>query len=239
MRNRHPLQDDLEKIAENRAKLQRMMAVRADTPTFLAVAFPCPHCQVNSQHKWFKVDGTCLGTSELVTFIKTMISVCLACGESSIWVDEKVIFPWSSSAPMPVEDMPNDVKLDYLEARSVFEKSSRSAGGLLRIALEKLLKHLGATKSNPNDAIGELVLKGVALGPVQQAMDSLRIFANQTVHDGFVKLEDQPEVVFQLFSLMNYIVEQAITQPNKIKSIYGKIPLSKADAIEKRDKKKP
>jgi hypothetical protein len=139
---------------------------------------------------------------------------------------------------MPVADMPDDVKADYMEARDVFEKSARSAGGLLRIGFEKLFKHLGVTKTKPNDAIGELVQKGLALGTQQRAMDVMRVFANQSSHDGFVKLEDQPETVTFLFTLLNYIVEQMITRPKQIDTMFTKIPPDKLVGIEKRDAKK-
>jgi hypothetical protein len=165
-------------------------------------------------------------------------SHCQKCHRPSFWVDRRLIYPASSTAPMPVADMPDDVKADYMEARDVFEKSARSAGGLLRIGFEKLFKHLGVTKTKPNDAIGELVQKGLALGTQQRAMDVMRVFANQSSHDGFVKLEDQPETVTFLFTLLNYIVEQMITRPKQIDTMFTKIPPDKLVGIEKRDAKK-
>lgn len=42
----------------------------------------------------------------------------------------------------------------------------------------------------------------------------IRVLSDQAVHNGFVKLEDQPSTVWALFWLMNYIVEQMITNPN-------------------------
>lgn len=138
---------------------------------------------------------------------------------------------------MPSGDMPVDVKTDYMEARNIFAQSPRAAGGLLRIAFEKLLPYLGVTKNNPHDAIGELVKKGLALGTHQQALDVLRVFSNQTVHNGFVKLEDQPETVAFLFRLMNYIIEQMITRPKEIQALYTSMPADKLAGIDKRDNK--
>jgi hypothetical protein len=139
---------------------------------------------------------------------------------------------------MPSPDMPEDVKADYIEAREVFGKSPRAAGGLLRIAFEKLFPHLGVSKGTPNEAIGELVKKGLVLGPLQQAMDSLRIFSNQAAHHGFVKLEDQADTVVLLFGLINFVVEQMITRPKDINALYATIPADKIVGIEKRDSKK-
>ena len=165
------------------------------------------------------------------------LAFCQHCSKYSAWVDKKMIYPASSTAPMPSPDMPDEVKADYLEARDVFEKSPRSAGGLLRIAFEKLLPHVGATKSNPNDAIGELVKKGLSLTE-QQALDVMRVFANQSAHNGFVKLEDQPATVGFLFNLLNYIVGWMITRPKQIQSMFGSLPPDKVAGIEKRDGKK-
>ena len=134
--------------------------------------------------------------------------------------------------------MPEDVKADFMEARLVFDKSARSAGGLLRLAFENLLTHLGVNQDNPNVAIGELVKAGLALGPQQQALDVMRVFSNQAVHHGFVQLKDQPATVSFLFWLLNHIVEQMITKPKQIQAFYATIPQDKLDGITKRDTKK-
>ena len=47
---------------------------------------------------------------------------------------------------MPSDDMPEDVKADYMEASSVVETSPRALLALLRLALQKLMPHLGARK---------------------------------------------------------------------------------------------
>jgi hypothetical protein len=164
------------------------------------------------------------------------VSQCEACKQFAMWAGDKLIYPAAKgAAPPPSPDMPEDVRAEYLEASEVFDKSARAAGGLLRLGFEKLLKHVGATEDNPNAAIGELVKKGLVLGPLQQAMDSLRIFSNQAVHNGFVKLADQPETVMFLFRLMNYIVEQLITRPKEIEAIYASLPPDKLAGIKKRD----
>jgi hypothetical protein len=211
-----------------------------DLPEFGKKAFVCPYCQAYVHQEWTKAiavipveNGVHWGPPVGEHFY----SHCQKCHQASFWVDQRLAFPASSTAPMPVADMPEDVKSDFLEAREVYDKSPRSAGGLLRLGFEKLLKHVGATKTNPNEAIGELVQKGLALGTHQQAMDVMRIFANQSVHNGFIKLEDQSATVALLFSLMNYIVEQMITRPKQISTMFSSIPPDKLAGIEKRDKK--
>jgi hypothetical protein len=152
---------------------------------------------------------------------------CQACNRPSIWLGDEMVYPRSATAPLPAADMPDDVKADYMEARAVFQQSARAAGGLLRIAFEKLFPHLGVNKGTPNEAIGELIKKGLVLGTQQQAMDAMRVLSNQSAHHGFVKLEDQPATVSFLFGLLNYIVEQMITKPKHIESLYSTLPPDK------------
>jgi hypothetical protein len=211
------------------------------TPSRSLKAFVCPNCNVLAKQDWasvFYTDGTkdlaglCLGTGLV------FVAHCQACRQPSIWLGDSMIHPLSSTPPMPLQDMPEDVKTEYMEARDVFGKSARAAGGLLRIAFEKLFPHLGVNKNSPNEAIAELVKNGLVLGTQQQALDVMRIFANQSSHNGFVKLEDQPATVSFLFGLLNYIVEQMITKPKQIQSLYATIPQDKRDGIAKRDAKK-
>jgi hypothetical protein len=208
------------------------------TPSRSSPNFQCPHCHIFAKQDWASVfysDGfaemevlECAGRH-------VMVAHCQACERPSIWLVEEMLYPDASTAPMPAEDMPEEVKADYMEARSVFDKSARSAGGLLRLAFDKLFPHLGVTKSDPNSAIAELVKKGLVLGDQQKALDVMRIFANQSAHNGFVKLEDQPATVAFLFDLLNQIVEQMITRPKQLDAMFKLIPQDKLDAIAKRD----
>ena len=57
---------------------------------------------------------------------------------------QKCIYPESpipDILPVPSESMPEDVKKIYNEAASVFNKSLRASGTLIRITLETLLKN--------------------------------------------------------------------------------------------------
>ena len=82
------------------------------------------------------------------------------CGQNAIWVDAKIVFPLTGTAPLPNEDMPEDVKFDFLEVRSILS-TSRIASALLRLAIHKLFKHLGEKVSNLNSDISQLVQNGL------------------------------------------------------------------------------
>lgn len=217
------------------------------TPKLMAISYLCPHCGIHAQQNWYmpmslvllQPHGGLGGGKALPDAVPdVLISVCHLCDASSIWRDDVMVYPSAAGVPLPTTDMPEDVKVDYLEARDVYGKSPRAAGALLRVGFEKLFPHLGVRAKSPNDAIGELVEKGLVLGPLQKALDSLRIFTNQAVHNGFVKLEDQPAVVQVLFGLMNQIVGQMITKQKELDALYNSIPQDKRDGIAKRDGQK-
>ena len=72
-----------------------------------------------------------------------------------------MIYPVSSKAPLPVEDMPKDVKEDFIEARNIVNASPRSAAALLRLSLQKLMIHLEEKGKDLNEDIKNLVKKGL------------------------------------------------------------------------------
>jgi hypothetical protein len=85
-----------------------------------------------------------------------------------------------------------------------------------------------------NAAIGELVKQGLRV-EIQQALDSVRVVGNESVHPGVLNLNDDRETATALFDLVNIIVEQLISQPKKIKAVYDKLPAGKVAAIARRD----
>jgi len=151
----------------------------------------------------------------------------------------KIIFPVDPTGPLPVEDMPDDVKALYDEARSVARMSPKSAAALLRLAVETLMPHLGekGKKTRLVDKIGNLVKKGLLEKTVQEALDSVRIIGNDAVHPGKIILDENPEVVPRLFNCLNYIVEKQITVGKSLKQLYDSLPEEKKKEIVKRDKR--
>lgn len=145
-----------------------------------------------------------------------------------------MIYPLSGSAPLPNPDLPDDIKADYEEARSIVSISPRGAAALLRLAIQKLCKHLGEPGKDINTDIGNLVKKGLA-PRVQQALDVVRVVGNESVHPGQIDLRDDPEVAASMFGLVNIIAEIMISQPKHIDRLYNKLPEGKREAITRRD----
>ena len=137
---------------------------------------------------------------------------------------------------MPNQDLPDDIILDFEEARNIVNFSPRGAAALLRLAVQKLCKFLGETGKNIDDDIAGLVSKG--LNPlVQKSLDIVRVIGNEAVHPGTIDLNDNKDTAIQLFGLINSIADQMITHPKTIETLYQQLPESKRNAIEDRNKK--
>lgn len=209
-------------------------------------AFNCPHCEVYAYQK----DKRCYINDPMIYkdvasrkmkeqpkyyMIDDMqLRLCDHCNRYSIWIHEEMVYPSLSIAPLPSDDMPDDVKEDFIEARKVIEISPRASAALLRLALQKLLQHLGEGGKNIDSDIGELVKKGLKL-KIQKALDSVRVIGNEAVHPGVLDLKDNKEIAIMLFKLLNIIIYEMITEPKEIDELYNGLPQLKLDGIKNRD----
>lgn len=164
-------------------------------------------------------------------------STCYHCGKVSVWVHDALLWPAQHGAPAPNPDLPDDVKADYDEAGLIVTKSPRGAAALLRLAIQKLLKHLGGSGDNLNKDIGGLVERGLD-ARIQQALDIVRVIGNNAVHPGQIDLLDDQSAALELFGLINLIADSMITQPAKIGKLYSRLPASAREQIENRDKER-
>lgn len=212
------------------------------TPLNYADAFECPYCSINSQHMWGTVVNLTvfLGSSGQASRSysgRTLVCAsCQNCGEETLLVEGGIVLPIYSPAPPPTEDMPAEVLEDFKEARAIVEKSPRGAAALLRLVIQKLCPILGATKPDINAAIGELVAAGKVSPALQQALDTVRVIGNEAVHPGTLDLSDDRQTATSMFSLINFIVEKAITEPKHIGQLYQALPAGKLAGIAQRDK---
>lgn len=165
------------------------------------------------------------------------ISQCQICKIRSIWIEGKMVYPVHSTAPYPNDDMPDDVKRDFMEAREIVERSPRAAAALLRLATERLVIHLGG---DPNSKINTNIQflvdnKGLRID-IQQALDTLRVVGNEAVHPGTIDVDNKGDAI-NLFDLMNIIVTTMITDKKLISELYQRLPPAKLKEIEKRNKR--
>lgn len=166
------------------------------------------------------------------------ISKCDRCEALSIWTHNRLIWPIVGQAPAPSEEMPDDIKGDYLEASSIVHLSPRGAAALLRLALEKLCHHLGYVDKDINKNIGAMVRDGLD-AHIQKALDAVRVIGNEAVHPGQIDLKDGQATTLKMFEILNFIVRSMITRKRELEEIYNGLPQSKLDGIATRDKPKP
>jgi len=192
-------------------------------------AFHCPYCDSYAHQIW---DDVYSDFNKHFEGIKC--STCQRCNKRAVWVEGKMVYPGVSMAPLPSEDMPEDIQKDFSEARSVVNSSSRAAAALLRLSLQKLMVDLGEKGKNLNDDVASLVKKGLP-EKIQKALDSVRVIGNNAVHPGQIDLRDNETIAIALFELINIVIENTITQRKKVEGIFNKIPESAKEQIKKRN----
>ena len=202
-------------------------------PEHWVSSFNCPLCGAFAEQRWGHAS---LNQNRSYSDVQNVtLSRCSHCQSESIWVGTSLVYPEKLIAPMPNEDLPDDIKRDYLEARTIVHKSPRGAAALLRLAIQKLCKYLGESGKNINSDIAELVKKG--LNPkIQKSLDIVRVIGNESVHPGTIDLKDSPEIAIKLCTIINIIADLMITQPKLIEEMYSELPEDKVKAIENRDK---
>jgi len=157
-------------------------------PKYEERAFNCPLCGAFSDQTWYVVQRFIIGISwGEVENIR--LAYCAHCGKYSIWHVGRMIYPSGGNAPLPNPDLPEDVKADYEEARSIVSLSPRGAAALVRLAIQKLCKQLGEKGKDLNTDIANLVQKGLQ-SKIQQALDIVRVVGNNAVHPGQIDLGD-------------------------------------------------
>jgi hypothetical protein len=204
------------------------------------IKFNCPICAVRSLSdiRYMSIDGHGFNT-------KTYMLVCRACDNGSVWkqfnrennyhYDLRLVDPIVPDAPKAVKDMPEDVKIDYEEARLVVNYSTRAAAALLRLSLQKLCRHLGEPGNHIDTDIRSLAKKPEFNERLIRAADTLRITGNNAIHPGEMNNEDIDNIAKGLFELVNLIVTAGITEPNKWDAMYKSLPEKAKKSAENKD----
>ena len=201
-------------------------------PALNATAFNCPHCNAFAQQSW---SAAYINLNKTHVFIDHFLTAtCSHCGEQSYWQNDIMVYPNAVVAPLPNADLPEDIKIDFEEARQISNLSPKGAAALLRLVIQKLCIYLGLPGKDLNKDIGTLVQKGLP-EKIQKALDIVRVIGNESVHPGQIDLSDDPTTTAKLFELVNFIADQMITKPKEIDSLFDGLPENKKAGIQKRD----
>ena len=211
-------------------------------PDFRKDAFDCPHCGAYAHQTW---DNLFRRTIQGSFHTDIWRAVCARCTEITLWYQERQVWPNTSAAPRPNEDLGNEIIDIYNEARNVASLSPRSAAALLRLCTEMLVRRLCRDEgiSYGKDLFTGttgLAKRGLSQ-TIQQALDILRVVGNEAVHPGQIVFDDNDnnETVSSLFSLVNLIANERITQPREIADFHSRLPATKLQEIEARDVGEP
>jgi hypothetical protein len=229
-----------------------------DPPRFLDSSFSCPHCFALAHQFWHKLTADTnsgrnnfnnttpqskIAIGEKVN-IETqwgkypvygiMLSRCYSCKNYCVWRGDVLIYPNSSVAIKPHDDLPEDAKLDFREAMQIATISPRGAAALLRISFERLIKKINNDdKITLDRGIQNLVENGMPKH-IQEASDFIRITGNNAIHPGKIDSQDNAESVARIARLINRVVESTITFKNEMSEIYPTLPLEKRKAVDDR-----
>jgi hypothetical protein len=188
-------------------------------PNFKMEGFHCPHCGVFAHQNWFDValEGGSDDSGETLS-----LGTCERCSRFSLWIDGEMVYPLSADLPLPKEEVPEEIRGIYLEARKVLEASPRAASALLRLALQRLIAILGETEDISVN-IKNLQKRGLDK-KIQGALSRVRMVGNDAVEPGMIDPQDDEETARGLFEILNLIVDALIAQPRRVDEMLGKLP---------------
>ena len=193
-------------------------------PEIDADAFNCPHCEAYASQSWsvLKIKSNGMGHNRINNAKRGR---CANCRNYHLWVNEEMIYPKQSPAPLPADDMPNPVEGDFREARQVVTDSPKAAAALLRRAVEGLVDHL---LEDPEDHLYQdiqtLADEGIIDERIRKAFDTIRVSGNDYTHAGRIYADDNREKALQLFELTNVIVRTTIADDRIVEELYDEIP---------------
>jgi hypothetical protein len=121
------------------------------TPALNLPSFSCPHCGAHANQAWVKLNtggpelgagaridanrepmvaGSVQGQFKLDFLSNLNLTRCFSCRRYAVWLFDKIVWPVTSSIVIPHEDMPDDVRREFIEPQP-----------LLTFRLEALLRY--------------------------------------------------------------------------------------------------
>ncbi|WLH32672.1 DUF4145 domain-containing protein [Pseudomonas canadensis] len=212
-------------------------------PVIGSEGFNCPFCSAYAHMNWRWLAG--------YSQLSYTEAECAKCKGRSLWkvnayetnpnhhivpTSGDMLFPDHGFAPPPHDEMPEEIRDDYLEAAAIVHRSPRGAAALLRLCLQKLCKHLKQPGKNINTDIRQLAEDGTLPPSIIKAADIVRITGNCAVHPGQMVDNDLDFVATKLFRLINTIVTKAISEPKEMEELYNMTPEQARKEAEAKDR---
>ena len=194
-----------------------------ELPQAKASHFTCPHCVVDAQQNWEAAQIPPVGGANTHIDAAVQRSTCVLCEQRAYWIDGEMVWPEPKLGPPSSMDLEPDHRALYEEARAVAPRSPRAAAALLRLLVDQVVHSLDLTEGTFNDKVDRLVHEGVITRRVVDALDAVRVGGTNAVHGGQIDRSggDDEGVVLMLFTIVNTIIENAVTLPRETQSFLG------------------
>ena len=142
--------------------------------------------------------------------------------------------PLLNDIPEPNSDMSENVKDLYIEAKNVFPFSYRGSCALLRLALETLCIEFGMDEAELNIMLDKFITKYKLNDELIKALHTMRVGGNKNIHPSKLPINNDPSFTKKMFELLNYIVDELISNPKLIKESFDSLPEDEKQKIEEK-----
>ncbi|MGZ5051043.1 MAG: DUF4145 domain-containing protein [Methylobacter sp.] len=203
-------------------------------PEYKKQWFHCIHCGVEAEQSWHNFYCWNRFHGGYVIHEPLEFSVCNHCKKCSYWYDGKLVVPQSALVPAAHQDMPAECVDDFNEARAIVDMSPKAAAALLRLALRKLLIEVGEDGCNIKANIANLIDNGLP-AEVQQVLASCGMSDSSAKDPGEIVYSDTQDGAYHMFNIINFIVEDRISRPMQIESLFAQLPESVKKAADRHD----
>lgn len=221
-------------------------------PEVMKAAYVCPYCEVHAQQLWQAVvvgtgeysrhpkedvhklgaeEGLGLkeGTHRIIGPQRTGMWVGLCtnwdCRKETLWVGGEMVVPRRKTGPVAHEDMPEEVRKLYEEAREIAEASPGAAAAVLRKAAEKLCNDLVGEEIYFHDAVKKLYEDRRIHTRTKETLDKVRKVGNKGAHPSeAIDFNERRDVPPWLMMMINMIVEETITVPQHQEEVWNSLP---------------
>lgn len=146
--------------------------------------------------------------------------------KSNIVTEEKLIYPIKSSLDIESnEDMTDEQKNLFNEAKNIFDNSPKAAGALLRSVIENILrkKYDKHKSSLLGSILNDKDVEKDLGGKIMEMCKTCQLIGNDAAHSSLmIYLDENKEEVKFLFELINLITEQLVSKPKKEQELLQK-----------------
>ncbi len=137
------------------------------------------------------------------------------------------IYPRTSTIELfPNEDMSEEEKQLFNEAKDIFDISPKAAGALLRSVIERILRDKFQEKYSKS-FLGEILskpeVKNALSNEIIQLCETCKLIGNDASHSSLIIYEDESRAQVELlFELINEIAEELLSKPRKRQEMLDK-----------------